>query len=161
MQFLFKQSHSVLQASHISASNKHILEKWGQNRHWPVAMDILVVWYKSRVTVDEQALKRTWLKQKHSMYLYAVNLICLREMVRDREAWCATVHGVAKSRTWLSDWTTITIHLTTHLSIHPPIQPSTTQSPAIHPAIHLFIQPASQPSTIHQSIHPSTHSSEC
>ena len=24
----------------------------------------------------------------------------------DGEAWCATVHGVTKSRTWLSDWTT-------------------------------------------------------
>ena len=29
----------------------------------------------------------------------------LRELVMDRGAWRATVHGVAKSRTWLSDWT--------------------------------------------------------
>ena len=28
----------------------------------------------------------------------------LRELVVDREAWHAVIHGVAKSRTWLSDW---------------------------------------------------------
>ena len=29
----------------------------------------------------------------------------LREFVMDREAWPAMIHGVAKSQTWLSDWT--------------------------------------------------------
>ena len=40
-----------------------------------------------------------------------VSLSDLREIVMDREAWCAAIHGVTKSLTRLRDWTELTLVL--------------------------------------------------
>ena len=37
-----------------------------------------------------------------------ISLGKLQEMVKDRESWCAAVHGITKSQTRLSNWTTTT-----------------------------------------------------
>ena len=53
-----------------------------------------------------------------------MNLSELRELVMDREAWRAAIHGVSKSRTWLSNWSDLIlsffspIFLNQHCSKH-------------------------------------------
>ena len=45
-----------------------------------------------------------------------MNLSSLRELVTDREAWCAAVQGDTKSRTWLRDWTELNIPQTPQIN---------------------------------------------
>ena len=47
-----------------------------------------------------------------------INLGKLWGFVMDREAWRATVHGVAKSHTWLSDWRELNILMISYISYY-------------------------------------------
>ena len=51
-----------------------------------------------------------------------VSLSELRELVMDKEAWHAAIHGVAKSQTRLSDWTEL--NWTEHYPEYPPLKKS-------------------------------------
>ena len=60
-----------------------------------------------------------------------VSLSELRELVMDREAWRASIHGVAKSRTRLSDWIELTHENNPQLrqwTYPPPLKVSSTSS---------------------------------
>ena len=55
---------------------------------------------KKRVAEDEKVRWDHWLNAHKFMQI--------QEIVKDKEARCAAVHGVAKSHTWLSNWATTT-----------------------------------------------------
>ena len=61
-------------------------------------------WYWERLKAGGEGDDRGWDGWMASLTIN-MSLSRLWELVMDREAWCAVVHGVTKSQTRLSDWT--------------------------------------------------------
>ena len=61
--------------------------------------------------------------------LMGMSLSKLCELVMDREGWHAAIHGVTKSRTWLSNWTELSMALLTRTRpSFPPVGPPQSES---------------------------------
>ena len=69
---------------------------------------------------DQTHLKRPWCWE----ILVNMNLSKLWEIVKDREAWHVAVYGVARSWTWLSDWTAFDVGALDWLSQHRTYSPN-------------------------------------
>ena len=83
-----------------SWSSNTLATWWEEPTHWKRP------WYWERLKAGEEGHRMRWFDGITNSV--GMNLSKIQEIVKDREVWCAAVHGVTKSQTRLNNWTATT-----------------------------------------------------